>query len=682
MNRDPVTAAMGEIARIVAETLELNDVLTRVGDAARAVLPLDSMLIARLEKPDSWRLYSRSDDIPLTRYVFSLEECSPALRPPLDGILRVGDILDLADSAFPLDREMMHHGARAMLVAPLRLRDRTVGFVEVESRRPHVFTDGHEAVLSSIAEILGLALEHERLWSLNLVRRRRLEALDALLPIIANALDVRPVFEQISAAVEPVLHHDHLFLLSPNADGKLLQMDAYSGDSVEGLCRSVLHRESEDFPAGQEYFLVHDTQQVPHPDARVRNILKKFGIRSVLRLPIFFGGAPQSTLNFFSKSPHQYSEEDVPVARRVADLVSLALSHRRLAEEERRAALLEKRVESLTKELETSLGIRHVVGRSKKWKAILAQIAKVAPTETTVLLTGESGTGKEVLARMIHRSSPRNKGPFIAINCAALPETLLESELFGHEKGAFTGALGTRLGCIEQAAGGILFLDEVGEMSLAAQAKLLRVLEQREFTRVGGARALRADVRVVAATNRDLKAAIRKGTFREDLYYRLRVFEITVPPLRERQEDILLLADTFLEEIGHAVGRPAGGRSDQVNEALTAYAWPGNARELRNVIERATILCDGGLITLDHLPAEVGKRAGGLTALDETAAPECFHIESAERNLIMKALNLAKGNRAQAARLLGITRPNLYYRMQKYGLVSGPAPHSEDLDSP
>lgn len=212
------------------------------------------------------------------------------------------------------------------------------------------------------------------------------------------------------------------------------------------------------------------------------------------------------------------------MARRVTDLGCLALSHRRLAEEERRAALLEQRAESLTRELETSLGIRRVVGQSRKWKAILAQIANVVPTETTVLLTGESGTGKEVLARMIYMASPRNKGPFIAVNCAALPETLLESELFGHEKGAFTGALGTRLGCIEQAAGGILFLDEVGERSLPAQAKLLRVLEQREFTSVGGTRALRADVRVVAATNRELKAATRNASFREDLHYRLRIF--------------------------------------------------------------------------------------------------------------------------------------------------------------
>jgi transcriptional regulator with PAS, ATPase and Fis domain len=336
-------------------------------------------------------------------------------------------------------------------------------------------------------------------------------------------------------------------------------------------------------------------------------------------------------------------------------------------------------VESLTQELETSLGIRRVVGRSRKWRVILAQIAKVAPTETTVLLSGESGTGKEILARMIHRGSPRMKGPFIAINCAALPETLLESELFGHEKGAFTGAAGLRLGCIERAAGGILFLDEVGEMSLTAQAKLLRVLEQREFTRVGGARTLHADVRVVAATNRDLKAALSHGLFREDLYYRLRVFEVTVPPLRERSEDILPLAEAFLEEIGHTVGRPAGGRSAQVNEALMNYTWPGNARELRNVLERATILCDGGLITLDHLPPEVGNRGGGSTNPDGQAVLRGFNLESAERDLIIKALEQAKNNRAKAARLLGVTRPNLYNKMQKHGLASTLTPRADDL---
>jgi two-component system response regulator FlrC len=339
----------------------------------------------------------------------------------------------------------------------------------------------------------------------------------------------------------------------------------------------------------------------------------------------------------------------------------------------------------------------------------------VAPTETTVMLTGESGTGKEVVARFIHRGSPRARGPFVALNCAALPETLLESELFGHEKGAFTGAAAAHPGRIEQAAGGVLFLDEVGEMSPAVQAKLLRVLQEREYQRLGGTRPLKANVRVLAATNRDLDAALARGQFREDLYYRLRVFEVRLPPLRERRDDILPMAEAFLEELGPAVGRPAAGISRQAHEALLSYPWPGNVRELRNVLERASILCDGGLITLEHLPAGMGRgQPAGLGSLPRAGAPHEMgaapafvgaaaqppgaagavrpgtdpaagatpaaafppggvNLEMVERDLIAQALQEARNNRSRAARLLGISRSQLYYKIQKHGLEAATA---------
>jgi transcriptional regulator with PAS, ATPase and Fis domain len=286
------------------------------------------------------------------------------------------------------------------------------------------------------------------------------------------------------------------------------------------------------------------------------------------------------------------------------------------------------------------------------------------------LLTGESGTGKEVVARLIQRGSPRAKGPFVALNCAALPETLLESELFGHEKGAFTGAVSSRAGSIEQASGGVLFLDEVGEMSLPVQAKFLRVLQEREFTRVGGTRPIRADIRVIAATNRDLKAALARGQFREDLYYRLNVFAISLPPLRARIEDILPLAEAFLEELGPRVGRPAGGISRAAREILLTYAWPGNVRELRNVLERATILCEGGLIAAEHLPIELAHREeASRTASTAPSFPSGgVDLQVVERDLIVKALHTSNNNRARAARLLGLTRAQLYRRLEKHGL--------------
>ena len=260
------------------------------------------------------------------------------------------------------------------------------------------------------------------------------------------------------------------------------------------------------------------------------------------------------SLFFLARDSERFSEADIDFARRVADLLALAISHQRLAEAARRdaaaretAAQLEAQVATLTRELEARTGQRRVVGHSQQWRDVLAQAARVAQTETTVLLTGESGTGKEVVARFIHQGSRRKNGPFVAINCAALPDQLLESELFGHERGAFTGAVAAKPGRIEQANGGVLFLDEVGEMAPAVQAKLLRVLEEREFMRLGSTRSSHADIRVVAATNRDLQAAMRRGAFREDLYYRLSVFEIALPPLRDRLDDILELADAFLD---------------------------------------------------------------------------------------------------------------------------------------
>ncbi|NUS61045.1 MAG: sigma 54-interacting transcriptional regulator, partial [Lysobacter sp.] len=241
------------------------------------------------------------------------------------------------------------------------------------------------------------------------------------------------------------------------------------------------------------------------------------------------------------------------------------------------------------------------LGRSRRWREVLERATKVAPTDTTVLLSGESGTGKEVVARFIHRGSTRAGGPFVALNCAALPEHVLEAELFG--KSAHPGRL-------EQAAGGVLVLDEVAEMPPNVQARLLRVLQDGEFQRVGGTRTLRADVRILAATHRDLAAAIRNGTFREDLYNRLAVFDIALPPLRERRDDIPLLVEAFLHEVGQSIGRPAAGVSDDAIAALTAHAWPGNVRELRNAIERAVILSEGGLVTAAHLPIEMPPRVG------------------------------------------------------------------------
>jgi transcriptional regulator with PAS, ATPase and Fis domain len=299
-----------------------------------------------------------------------------------------------------------------------------------------------------------------------------------------------------------------------------------------------------------------------------------------------------------------------------------------------------------------------IVGASTAWRTVLKRAAQVAATETTVCVHGESGTGKEVVARYVHSLSPRRRGPFVAINCAALPEQLLESELFGYERGAFTGAHQFKPGQIELAAGGVLFLDEITEMTPAAQAKFLRVLQEREFLRLGGTRVIKADVRVVAATNRDLREAVARGAFRADLYYRVNVFDLHIAPLRQRRDDIAVLAARFLHEFADAPGGRQVELTPDALEALLEYEWPGNVRELRNVLERATIVCETGVIQPgDLLLWPVPAAVGDSTDLDVL-----------ERRTIERVMREADGNKAKAAGLLGITRTQLYGRLRKYGI--------------
>ena len=317
-----------------------------------------------------------------------------------------------------------------------------------------------------------------------------------------------------------------------------------------------------------------------------------------------------------------------------------------------------------------------LVGQSEALREILAAVARVAPTQASVLITGETGTGKELVARRLHELSPAAAGPFIAVNCAAIPETLFESELFGHVKGAFTGADRDRPGKLREADGGTLFLDEVGDMPLAAQAKLLRVLQDGVVEPLGGGRAVNVRVRVLAATHRDLKALVSEARFRDDLYYRLRVVEIEMPPLRERGEDIALLA-------GHFLDLQTQGRlklDSAALEALAAYAWPGNVRELRNAIERAAIFCRDGVVRVGDLPAEVRGTAGeaeaSLDAMVDRQPGEDFAsakrraVERFERVLVETALREHKGNVSHAAAALGLHRQNLQQKMRELGLSS------------
>lgn len=343
------------------------------------------------------------------------------------------------------------------------------------------------------------------------------------------------------------------------------------------------------------------------------------------------------------------------------------------------ASAMRREIRRLRREARNRYGLTWIVGETPQMKAIAQLLMRVAPTNASVLLQGESGTGKEVVANAIHQQSNRAEQAFVALNCAAIPDALLESELFGYEAGAFTGAHKQKKGLIEAADGGTLFLDEISGMKPEMQTKLLRVLETRTLRRVGGTRDIKVDIRIIAASNQDLVKAIREGAFREDLYYRLGVVTVNLPPLRERIVDLPLFVAAFIDDFNKSTGRSISGVSAEALSLLKAYSWPGNIRELRNVIERAIILCDGDEIRPQHLPTEIAAcqpcEATTPAETDEDGAPSNGHglnlkeaVAHLEEGLIRRALALADGNQTRAANALGISRDELRYRMRKYQL--------------
>jgi len=360
------------------------------------------------------------------------------------------------------------------------------------------------------------------------------------------------------------------------------------------------------------------------------------------------------------KQNRQYDDE-LKLLTIVASMIAQSLRLAQMVEQEK--AQLADENALLKRELQEKYDFRNIVGTSKEMREVYDQVAQVASTATTVLIRGESGTGKELVAHAIHYNSPRASKPFIKVNCAALPETLIESELFGHEKGSFTGAHARKRGRFELAEGGTLFLDEIGDLSPALQVKLLRVLQEREFERVGGTETVKVNVRLIAATNVELEQAVQDGRFRSDLYYRLNVFSIYMPALRERKTDVLLLADHFLEKYSRQNGKRIRRISTPAIDMLMSYHWPGNVRELENVIERSTLVCEGSVIHGYNLPPTLQTAEGSGTV---TRASLDNSVEAYEKDLIQDALKTTRGNRARAARLLDTTERILGYKVKKY----------------
>jgi transcriptional regulator with GAF, ATPase, and Fis domain len=682
-------ASLAAIGWSLQEEFDPNSFLDRFSSHIQHVIPHDRLVIDSLDPGDRTFTVFAEHAIPSLRLHAShyTTEFEPATRYVVDEwVLRrvfAGERLLVhdfpSDPRFadmnPLERRLQEAGIRSGLLVPLESGGRAIGALVATSLQPGLYAEPQLAILCQLATLIAPFIENLVLLHRERRRRRRLKSLEGLTRALGASLDVRDVFARLADAVRPVLRFDIMGVVLVSENGRDVEMLAEVDDSpmVETPERIPI----EDFSLSDrllagETVLVHDAPAELRRDCPGDRLIIDGGGRSSLIVPLIFTERVGGALYFGKRRPFWFERMDMEVATAVAAQVVLALQHQRLAEEQRRLAViegrarkLERRVESLEDALEERYGFDRIIGRSAGLREALERAAKVAAVETTVLVTGESGTGKELVARAIHRTSPRAEGPFVAINCAALPDTLLESELFGHERGAFTGADRQKPGRFEQAVGGTLFLDEVAELSAGVQAKLLRVLQEREFQRVGGTVTLRADVRLIAASNRDLARDVASGRFREDLFYRLNVFTVHLPPLRERGEDVLLLADHFARSLGARMGKGDPGLSREAREAILGHAWPGNIRELQNAVERALIVSDGGLITAAQLaiPARTPPRPQPQAPSLAPAGAEPLAV--AERRLVQDALERAKGNKSRAAAMLGITRSQLYTRLKR-----------------
>jgi formate hydrogenlyase transcriptional activator len=484
---------------------------------------------------------------------------------------------------------------------------------------------------------------------------------------IISSLTQESLFRAVSAALRTVVPFDRALLY--DAANDVLRTFALEGRNLHG------HAHAVDQEVSREGTAVG--WAVEHRQPRLRSnleaehrlpgdeILLAGGVRSYLIVPLIVRGRAMGALLLASFTPHRYSLEDVPLLEEVANQIALAVENMRAYEEiSRLRGQLEEENRYLQEEIKSLHNFEEIVGQSPAIKRVFKAIETVAPAGTTVLVLGETGTGKELVARALHNLSSRRGKALVKVNCAALPAGLIESELFGHEKGAFTGAIARKIGRFELAHGGTLFLDEIGDLPLELQPKLLRVVQEGEFERVGASHTTTVDVRVIAATNRDLETAVREGRFRSDLYYRLNVFPIRLPPLRERKEDIPLLVRYLALRYGTRLGKRIPEMSKETMEGLRAYTWPGNVRELENVIERAMLLSEGAELDLRGSLPTTGGRLGGRE-------PGIRTLDDIQREYILTALERTawrvSGERG-AAELLGMKPTTLEARMKKLGI--------------
>jgi formate hydrogenlyase transcriptional activator len=562
---------------------------------------------------------------------------------------------------------------QSFCVLPLRTAQRQIGGLTFGSTKPDAYTPETIEFMQQVAHQVSVAVDNAlnfeaaRTYEQALSRERdRLRALLEINNAVVSSVASKEMFRSASASLRSVFGLDYTSLLLLDAESGDLRVVALDFPDGAGALREDALVPVDDSVAGYVFrtrqgrvFSFDELDAIAPVTGRV---MAAEGVRSFCAMPLVAHGETLGVLTVGSRRDGFFSQGDMDFYTQVAGQVAIALdnalSYRRI--EELNARLAEEKV-YLEDEIRTDSRFEEIIGQSRALKANLKQVETVAPTDSTVLICGETGTGKELLARAIHNLSSRRQGTFVKLNCAAIPTGLLESEMFGHERGAFTGAIAQRIGRFELAHRGTIFLDEVGEIPLELQTKLLRVLQEREFERLGSSRTIRTDARLVAATNRDLAAMVEERQFRADLYYRLNVFPITVPPLRDRREDIPLLVRYFVQQNARRMNRRITSIPAETMEALARYHWPGNIRELANFIERAVILSPGAAL---HAPVRELKRAsGGGSAVVTLAAAERDAIERALRESGGKV-----GGADGAAARLGMKRTTLQAKMRKLGV--------------
>ena len=673
------------LARTLPTAINLDRFLNVIVSELGRMMNVDRCDVIQLTSASELRIsheWRTSNDVPS-----SLGTVIPLDLNQLSEHVDIRKPIRLNDTAAPgLDQKVRFLaaslGTRSLLVVPVVLGDDVLGLVGLHTTRtPRHWLDDEVAFLQSIAGQIAVGYQYTRLYT---DKEREAETKRALLSI-ANALNARSDFREVSSLVLEraiaLVGADYSALGVLDPAGGRISLAAFKAaphattDSVQGLFDS--HGKSLDisaFPAMVEVLAQGKTLRLletdlPFPIRLMFNSI--LGGRAALVAPVRVGGQTFGLLGLvWSEAREGFQDHEVALVEGIADQIGTALERDQLSAE----------VMHLRSALHERYGEDRIIGQTPAIRRAIELALSVADTQTTVLIEGESGTGKELLANLIHFNSGREDQPYVKLNCGAIPETLLESELFGHEKGAFTDARALRRGRFEEANFGTLFLDEVGEMSLSAQVRLLRVLQDGEFTRVGGNEVIKTDVRVVAASNVDLKRAVELGSFRQDLFYRLSVFPITLPPLRERTADIHPLVIHFLEHYKQKTGRFISGISKDALQALITYEWPGNVRELENAIERAVIIASGRQIELEDLPQAISEIAlqrrdqikverakaasEGRTTTFEVTVPSS--MEEIERQAIEATLDYTEGDKSHAARALGIGRKTLYRKLEQY----------------